>query len=142
MKGHSLQAKVIARVLANRLSLPTEEAMLAEVSDLYRQMASYGQPIRYAHNQGYPMPPELGQVAYNDSLAEWASLEKTPQWRQDLVGHLSKYIFGRPETFRDSWTGEEEAAFDVARKVCLAMWEELLLNRRRGSHKALGKSRL
>ena len=137
-----MQAKVIAKVLANKLALPSEEAMLADISAFYEDLASHGQPIRYAHNQGYPMPEELKQFAYNDSLSEWASLSKHPEWRRQLSNYVQKFIFGRPETFRDSWTNEETAAMLGAERACHLMWEDCLQlqGKTRGSVRASGKN--
>ncbi len=119
-----MQAKAIARILAEKVSLPSEQAMLADISAFYSRLAFLGQPIRYAHNQGDVMPAELDQWAYNDSLADWAGIEKAPQWRRDLHTLLQNVIFDRPETFRDCWTDREKAAFQTAEKACLAMLQK------------------
>ena len=116
--------------------------MLDKISAMYEEMARHGQPIRYAHNQGLPMPPQLGQFPYNDSLAEWAGLDKVPQWRRDLVEHLQQSIFGRPETFRDSWTEQEKAAFDVAESACSDMWAKHLVACKKGCADVLANSKV
>lgn len=126
-----MQAKVVARVLADQIHLPERQIMEADVQSFYSKLKKYGLPIRYAHNQGDAMPAELDQWAYNDELTQWAGpdLEEPPQWRRDLHNKLQDSIFGRPETFRDQWTDVETAAFTEAAAMCHDLWLQHLATR-------------
>ena len=123
VRASVLQAKVIAKVLSGRVALPSRQAMESDTLDIYEKLSAHFKPVRYYHNQGEDMPKILGQWAYNDDLCSWAGLdsEKPPQWRRVLDAVLQGSIFGRPETFREKWTAEEEAAFAEAAAECLRL---------------------
>ena len=70
----------------------------------------------------------ITQWLYNDDLTEMCGpdVPKLGKWRRDLHTLLAKSIFGRPETFRDDWTEDEEAAFQVANEACQQMLQQHL----------------
>jgi hypothetical protein len=71
-----LQAKLVARVLSGRVSLPSQMEMEALVKRRKQELEARGIPHRHFHMQGGE------QWAFNDSIASMCGddVAKTPAW--------------------------------------------------------------
>ena len=47
----SMQAKLVARALSGRATLPSQPQMLQDIADFYQLLIDRGIPVRYTHNQ-------------------------------------------------------------------------------------------
>lgn len=113
-----LQAKLVARALSGRASLPSQDHMLHDIADFYQLLIDSGVPVRYTHNQTEVMP--VNQWVYNAKLAQLCGpdVKVQPDWLRTLYSATTANILGSPDTFRDVWGPEEVAAFKLADQFC------------------------
>ncbi|KAM0824248.1 hypothetical protein ACQ4PT_070334 [Festuca glaucescens] len=95
-----LESKWVARVLSGRVTLPSEEGMLAVVREHYRWMEERGKPRRHTHI----LMPEW--VEYMDWLAEQVGEPRLEARRQEMYERAVKRIWSLDGGYRDRWRGD------------------------------------
>ena len=63
-----LQAKWVALVLSDKITLPPEEDMVASIDEYYRQMEEIGKPKRYTHAL---YPTEVSEITICCIFLKW-----------------------------------------------------------------------
>ncbi|OMP02234.1 Flavin monooxygenase FMO [Corchorus capsularis] len=93
-----LQSKWVASILSGRVTLPSKEEMMDDISAFYSTLEASGIPKRYTHRMGD------SQYEYNNWLATQCGCEEYEEWRR-LMHHATSQNkrIHRPETYRDEW---------------------------------------
>lgn len=113
-----LQAKLVARVLSGRSTLPSQVEMTEDTQRLYKLYQDKNVPVQYFFNQSDAMP--INQWQYNDELAQLCGpdVPTSAKWRRELSSLiLPKAVFARPDTFRDNLTADEKIAIERADQI-------------------------
>ena len=73
----------------------------------------------------------VNQWAYNAELAALCGpdVKLPPAWSYKLHRALVNNILGRPDTFRDVWSAEEQALYDEADAACADVLQQHRLKR-------------
>ncbi|XP_026439804.1 flavin-containing monooxygenase FMO GS-OX-like 4 isoform X2 [Papaver somniferum] len=95
-----LQSKWVAGVLSGRISLPSQEEMMADVEAFYLELEAAGLPKRFTHNMSDY------QFEYGDWLAAQCGCTHSEKWRKLMYYEASKKKRSQPETYRDEWEAE------------------------------------
>ncbi|KAI3838166.1 hypothetical protein MKW92_031382 [Papaver armeniacum] len=95
-----LQSKWVAGVLSGRISLPSQEEMMADVEAFYLELEAAGLPKRFTHNMSDY------QFEYGDWLAAQFGCTPSEKWRKLMYYEASKKKRSQPETYRDEWEAE------------------------------------
>ncbi|MCL7027006.1 hypothetical protein MKW94_027288 [Papaver nudicaule] len=95
-----LQSKWVAGVLSGRISLPSQEEMMADVEAFYLELEAVGFPKRFTHNMSDY------QFEYGDWLAAQCGCSPSERWRKHMYHEASKRRRSHPETYRDEWEAE------------------------------------
>ncbi|EOA40352.1 hypothetical protein CARUB_v10009080mg [Capsella rubella] len=119
-----LQSKWVAAVLSGRVTLPSEEKMMEDVTADYAVRDSHGFPKRYTHRLG------AGHVQYLNWIAEQVGAPPGEEWRyQEIEGGYVR-LATQSDTFRDKWDDDHlilEAYEDFLRqKLITSLPSELL----------------
>ncbi|XP_023734510.1 flavin-containing monooxygenase FMO GS-OX5 [Lactuca sativa] len=88
-----LQSKWVALALSGKISLPSEDEMLADVHKHYREMEENGNPKRYTHSLGF-------KLEYLDWLAAQVGLRIDDRLKVICRNLLEQWI-SHPNDFRD-----------------------------------------
>lgn len=96
-----LQSKWIARILSNRIALPSKEEMAEDIEAFYSSLEASGTPKRYTHNMG------ILQWDYNNWIADQCGLPSIEEWRKQMYMATSKNRVLRPESYRDEWEDDD-----------------------------------
>ncbi|XP_024030550.1 flavin-containing monooxygenase FMO GS-OX-like 4 [Morus notabilis] len=97
-----LQSQWIAGLLSDRITLPSEEEMMADVNAFYSTLEVSCKPKRYTHQM-----PGLSQFEYDDWLAVQCGFLVSEGWRKEMYAYASKRKRTHPETYRDDWDDED-----------------------------------
>ncbi|KAG2302685.1 hypothetical protein Bca52824_031336 [Brassica carinata] len=92
-----LQSKWIAGVLLGRITLPSKEEMLMDITTFYALLEAQGTPKRYTHYLG------ITQFEYCDWLASKCGCSGTEEWRKEMCLKTFKRKIEHPEKYRDEW---------------------------------------
>ncbi|KAL8028309.1 hypothetical protein ABFX02_14G150500 [Erythranthe guttata] len=104
---YDLQAKWIARVLSGKTSLPSEEEMLADTREYYRNMVEKGVPKHHTHSLGH-------EFDYADWLASRMGLQGVDERTRSIQKSYYKFLVknrgwrNREWEFSDGVQEEEE----------------------------------
>ncbi|KAK3157099.1 hypothetical protein QOZ80_2AG0116150 [Eleusine coracana subsp. coracana] len=101
-QSFELEAKWVVAVLSGRVTLPSEEDMLAAVLKDYRRMEEAGTPKRHTH----VLWPEW--VEYFNWLAEQVEEPHLETRRYEMYEKAIKCIWSLDESYRDRWDEQEE----------------------------------
>jgi hypothetical protein len=146
-----LQARLAARALSGAAALPTQAEMAAAAAADLEALDAAGIPRRYAHCMAAFMPRPEWEYASELVAAANAGPSATgggaaaggegdaagggaggeaafdpvalgvPRWLHDLAEATDFEILRRPDTFRDAFTPEGEAAAAAAHEACLEL---------------------
>lgn len=119
-----LQSKWVAAVLSGRVSLPSEDQMMEDVTAFYAKRDANGIPKRYAHKLGG------FQVEYLNWIAEQIGALPLEQWRAEEVEGGYRRLATQSDTFRDKWDDDHlivEAYEDFLRQKLISVIPSQLL---------------
>lgn len=119
-----LQSKWVAAALSGRVTLPSEDKMMEDVTAYYAKRESYGQPKRYTHRLGG------GQVEYLNWIAEQIGAPPGEQWRYQEIDGGYYRLATQSDTFRDKWDDDHlivEAYEDFLRQKLISSLPSQLL---------------
>jgi hypothetical protein len=112
-----IQSKWVAAVLSRRVTLPTEDKMMEDISAWYASLDAVGIPKRYTHKLGKI------QSEYLNWVAEECGCPLVEHWRNQQIVRGYQRLVSHPETYRDEWDDNdlmEEAYEDFARKKLIS----------------------
>ncbi|XP_060674609.1 flavin-containing monooxygenase FMO GS-OX-like 4 isoform X1 [Ziziphus jujuba] len=92
-----LQSKWIAGALHNRIALPSQKKMMADVKAFYSSLEASGKPYRYTHNISEY------QFEYIDWLVAQCGAPAHEEWRKQMYAATKKSKITRPNSYRDEW---------------------------------------
>ncbi|KAK3153262.1 hypothetical protein QOZ80_2BG0169920 [Eleusine coracana subsp. coracana] len=101
-QSFELEAKWVVAVLSGRVTLPSEEDMLAAVLKDYRRMEEAGTPKRHTH----VLWPEW--VEYFNWLADQVGEPHLEARRYEMYEKAIKCILSLDESYRDRWDEQEK----------------------------------
>lgn len=119
-----LQSKWVAAALSGRVTLPSEEKMMEDVTAYYAKREAFGQPKRYTHRLGG------GQVDYLNWIAEQIGAPPGEQWRYQEINGGYYRLATQSDTFRDKWDDDHlivEAYEDFLRQKLISSLPSQLL---------------
>ncbi|KAJ0248087.1 Flavin-containing monooxygenase FMO GS-OX5 [Hirschfeldia incana] len=112
-----LQSKWVAAVLSGRVTLPSEDKMMEDVTAFYAERDANGLPKRYTHKLGEC------QVDYLNWIAEQIGAPPVEQWRAEEVHGGYLRLATQSDTFRDKWDDDHlivEAYEDFLRQKLIS----------------------
>ncbi|KAE8734468.1 Flavin-containing monooxygenase FMO GS-OX-like 3 [Hibiscus syriacus] len=95
-----LQAKWVAKVLSGTVELPSREAMMSSVEELYSKMEKAGMPKH--HTQIL----QNDEVEYVSWLAAQLNLRLPNRWKKITLSTIFKGIFDNGDNYRDTWDAD------------------------------------
>ncbi|KAI0520605.1 hypothetical protein KFK09_008081 [Dendrobium nobile] len=91
------QCKWVAKVLSGKLTLPSEEEMVASVNEVYAKMEEMKKPKRYTHFLSAHEP------GYLNWLAAEVGLPLVEEWKLQLYSSSMKGVVSYDDSYRDRW---------------------------------------
>nr|QWJ73362.1 aliphatic glucosinolate S-oxygenase 5 [Isatis tinctoria] len=119
-----LQSKWVAAVLSGRVTLPSEDKMMEDVTAMYAKRDANGLPKRYTHRLG------ASQVDYLNWIAEQICAQPVEQWRGEEIERGYVRLATQSDTFRDKWDDDHlivEAYEDFLRQKLISVLPSQLL---------------
>ncbi|XP_059432307.1 flavin-containing monooxygenase FMO GS-OX-like 4 [Corylus avellana] len=93
-----LQSRWVAKVLAGKLALPSEEEMASSVEELYQHMKESGLPKHHTHQL------QQNKFDYENWLVTQLRLPPLEEWREEMYFHALKKITSHDDDeYRDTW---------------------------------------
>ncbi|KAE8734471.1 Flavin-containing monooxygenase FMO GS-OX-like 3 [Hibiscus syriacus] len=100
-KVMELQAKWVAKVLSGTVELPSREAMMSSVEELYSKMEKAGLPKHHTHSL------QNDEVEYVSWLAAQLNLRLPKRWKEiTLFSTILKGILENGDNYRDTWDAD------------------------------------
>ncbi|XVF54363.1 hypothetical protein PTKIN_Ptkin05aG0175400 [Pterospermum kingtungense] len=95
-----LQARWIAQVLSGKRKLPSCDDMMQSIKEFYHSKEVAGIPKWYTH--------DIGDFEYCNKYADYSESPHMEEWRKQLCLLTIKNYLANLETYKDSWSDEEE----------------------------------
>ncbi|KAJ0962041.1 hypothetical protein J5N97_029869 [Dioscorea zingiberensis] len=92
-----LQSRWIARVLSGKVTLPSEEDMMASIETYYQELEHVGRPKHHTHN----LHPN--EIEYLNWLASEVDLPPIEDWRLQMYRAAIENLKSHNDGYRDNW---------------------------------------
>lgn len=112
-----IQSKWVAAVLSGRITLPSPEMMMEDLTASYTMLEALGIPKRHTHKLGKI------QSKYLDWISEECGCQLVEPWRKKQVDNGYGRLVSKPENYRDEWNDDDlikEAYEDFASKKLIS----------------------